>query len=435
MLFIPKAVPYSDKCTVTKKKAVVVGGGIVGVCCALFLQNEGLQVTLIDCAEPGESTVKWSGGLLAVSDVFPLSRPSILKRIPSALIKPYGPLSIRPGAFPGILPWAMHFLANARSARITATSQAMATLTRNVYSDYEVLLKDGGNKNLIGNKPVIQVFKHASGRENYQGHAEQCHALGFQTTELSSADIADLEPVLAGKFAHGVMLNDWRAVNDTRSFMVALTNLFLQRGGERLMQKVTGLSEKSGIATGVILNGQRHLPGDHFVIAAGMGSRHFFKQLGVNIPLIGIAGYKTLLTEPGVTFNHSVIYTDGGFCFTPMTRGLQMGGMLEFAGANAKPDFRRAEIIMQQARELLPQLNPVKQETGVGYRPTLPDSKPVIDRSHRLPNVLMAFGHGSLGLTLGATTGRIVSELVAGKIPGQDIAPFSAYRFKIFGQK
>lgn len=420
---------------VTQKKAVVVGGGIVGVCCALFLQNEGLQVTLIDSAEPGESTVKWSGGLLAVSEVFPLSRPSILRRIPFALIKPYGPLSIRPGAFPGILPWAMHFLANARSARVAATAQSMASLTRNVYSDYEVLLKDDSNKNLIGDKPVIQVFKHASGLENYQCHAEQCHALGFQSTELSAADIADLEPVLAGKFAHGVLLNDWKAVNDTQGFMVALTNLFLHRGGERLMQSVTGLSEKAGIATGVILNGQHHLPADHIVIAAGMGSRHFFKQLGVNIPLMGIAGYKTLLTEPGVTFNHPVIYADGGFCFTPMVRGLQIGGMLEFAGENAKPDFRHADIIMQQARELLPQLNSVKRQIGVGYRPTLPDSKPVIDRSRRLPNVLMAFGHGSLGLTLGATTGRMISELVAGRMPSPDIAAFSAYRFQILGQR
>lgn len=411
------------------KRSVVIGGGIVGLCSALFLQNEGMSVRLIDNAEPGESTAKWSGGLLAVSEVFPLSKSSMLKHIPAALIQRDGPLAIRASAFPGILPWAMHFLAHARASKIAATAEAMATLTRHAYRDYQTLLDACNDKNLIGQRPVIQVFKHANGLKNYQAHMQQCRALGFQMRELNAADIAEMEPILAGKFAHGVMFNDWRAVNDTQGFLQALTALFVALGGERLQHQVTALQENKGSVTGVLLADGQALAADHIVIAAGMGSRHFFRQLGVNIPLRAIAGYKMLLPESGVTFHHPVIYADGGLCFTPMSRGLQIGGMMDFAGNREKPDFRRIKNIRQQAEALLPQLNFTQHEIGVGYRPALPDSQPVIDRSRRFHNVYMAFGHGSLGLTLGATTGRIIAERVAGKQPHLNISPFSAERF------
>jgi D-amino-acid dehydrogenase len=165
------------------------------------------------------------------------------------------------------------------------------------------------------------------------------------------------------------------------------------------------------------------------VVAAGVGSRRFFNQLGVDLPLEGVAGYQTLLRDPGVEFKHSVIYADGGFCFTPMRRGLQIGGTIEFAARGATPNFKRAQIIVDKAKKILPELRTEKHEFGVGYRPLLPDTKPVIDRSKRLSNVAMAIGHGQLGLTLGATTGRLVADLVAGRTPQTDLNPFSAYRF------
>ncbi|HAC69201.1 MAG TPA: amino acid dehydrogenase, partial [Pseudomonas sp.] len=165
------------------------------------------------------------------------------------------------------------------------------------------------------------------------------------------------------------------------------------------------------------------------VIAAGNGSRAFFGQLGLSIPLAGIAGYQVVLPEPEVEIRHSTIYADGGFCFAPMTRGLQIGGTIEFAGEGAKPNFARADIILEKARRVLPQLRTTDLEYGVGYRPFLPDTKPIIDRSQRLTNVLLAFGHGQLGLTLGATTGRLIADLAGGRTSTLDLHPFRASRF------
>ena len=115
--------------TLEKEKAVVIGGGIVGVCCALYLQREGYRVTLVDPAAPGDSTAKWSCGQMAVSEVIPLSKPGILKKIPAWLLDQKGPLALRPSALPGILPWFLRFVANA-SCRGSCASSPMPVIRR-----------------------------------------------------------------------------------------------------------------------------------------------------------------------------------------------------------------------------------------------------------------------------------------------------------------
>ncbi|MBJ9625695.1 FAD-binding oxidoreductase [Burkholderia multivorans] len=408
---------------------VVIGGGIVGVCCALYLQRDGHAVTLIDPAAPGDSTAKWSCGQMAVSEIIPLSKPGILKKVPGWLLDQSGPLALRPGALPGILPWFFRFVASARHAKIVSIAQAMATLTHDVYTDYAPLLDACGDSALLGQHPVLEVFDDPAGIAHEQPHLELRQSLGFQSQRLTATEIGDLEPALAGRFRHGLLFPEWRAVNDTEGFIAALTASFEAQGGRRVRANAARIDEADGRATGVMLTSGEHIAAAHVVVAAGTGSRQFFGALGVRVPLEGIAGYQALLADPGVAFRHSVIYADGGFCFSPMTRGLQIGGTIEFAGRNAQPNFRRADIILEKAKRILPELRTARVEYGVGYRPFLPDTKPIIDRSKRLPNAYMAFGHGQLGLTLGATTGRLIADLAAGRPTRQNLSPFSAYRF------
>ena len=409
--------------------AVVIGGGIVGVCCALYLQRDGLSVTLVDPEEAGRSTAMWSCGQISVGEIIPLSKPGILHKVPGWLLDQSGPLALRPSALGQVFPWFLRFLANARESRIEQIAGAMATLTSDVFADYARLLDACGDKSLLVQRPILQVFDNAAGVAHEEQHNALRRSLGFESQILGKAEIHDLEPALGGRFSHGILLPQWRFVNDTYGFIRALTESFLAQGGRRVRAQARSIDERDGRATGVTLESGERLAADHVVVAAGVGSRRFFDALGVDIPLQGVAGYQALVADPGVQFRHSVIYSDGGFCFTPMARGLQIGGTIEFAKRGAAPNFKRAEIILDKARRLLPGLRTEKVEFGIGYRPLLPDTKPVIDRSRRLANVSMAIGHGQLGLTLGATTGRLISDLVAGRAPKKDMSPFSAYRF------
>ena len=411
------------------EQAVVIGGGIVGTCCALYLQRNGFDVTLIDPAAPGDSTAKWSCGQISIGEIIPLSKPGLLMKVPGWLLDQTGPLALRPSALPGIIPWLLRFMSCARHSRIESIAQSMATLTKNVFADYAPLLDDCDDKALLVQRPIMQVFDGPEGVERERAHMELRESLGFSSQVLDASEIGDLEPALAGRFSHGILLPQWRFVSDTEGFIAALTQSFESQGGRRIRSTAISIDEDSGRATGVKLDNGERIGAKHVVVAAGASATRFFSQLGIDVPLEGVAGYQALLPEPGVEFRHSVIYADGGFCFTPMRRGLQIGGTIEFSGKNAKPNFKRAEIILAKARRVLPELDVRQYEFGVGYRPFLPDTKPIIDRSRRLPNVLMAIGHGQLGLTLGATTGRLIADLATGRTPQQDLAPFSAYRF------
>jgi D-amino-acid dehydrogenase len=424
-----RARPARDPLASVPESAVVIGGGIVGVCCALYLQGSGYAVTLIDPEAPGNSTAKWSCGQMAVSEIIPLSKPGILMKIPGWLMDQKGPLALRPSALPGIIPWFFRFLMCARHSKIVDIAQAMATLTHDVYADYAPLLEACDDKGLMGERPILEVFDNPSGLAHELPHLELRESLGFKSQRLNAKEIGDLEPALAGKFSHGLIFPDWRAVSDTMGFIAALTESFIAQGGRRVRTEANSIDESEGRATGVTLANGERVAAQHVVVAAGTGTKRFFKSLGVSVPLEGIAGYQAVVTNPGVEIRHSTIYADGGFCFTPMTRGLQIGGTIEFAGAGAKPNFKRADIILEKARRVLPELQTSQVEYGVGYRPFLPDTKPVIDRSRRLGNVFMAFGHGQLGLTLGATTGKLIAEMVTGRATTQNLEPFSAYRF------
>ena len=412
-----------------QEAAVVIGGGIVGVCCALYLQRAGYTVTLVDPEAPGNSTAKWSCGQMAVSEIIPLSKPGVLMKVPGWLMDQKGPLALRPSALPGIIPWFLRFLMCARHSKIVDIAQSMATLARDVYSDFAPLLEACEDKTLMGERPILEVFDDPRGLEHEQPHLDLRQSLGFRSQRLNAKEIGDLEPALAGKFSYGLIFPDWRAVSDTMGFIAALTESFIAQGGRRVRTEVSKIDEANGRATGVTLANGESIPALHVVVAAGTGARRFFNSLGIDVPLAGIAGYQAVVTDPGVAFRHSTIYADGGFCFTPMSRGLQIGGTIEFAADGAAPNFKRADIILEKAKRVLPEMQTSRVEYGVGYRPFLPDTKPIIDRSRRLGNVFMAFGHGQLGLTLGATTGRLIADMVAGRSTKQDLTPFSAYRF------
>jgi D-amino-acid dehydrogenase len=407
----------------------VIGGGIVGLCCALYLQREGRRVLLVDREAPGESTAKWSCGQMAVSEIIPISKPGLFKKVPGWLFDQLGPLSLRPAAIPQLVPWMVRFASNARMARIRQIAGELGSLTQHAFDDYAPLLDALDDSEVFNPNPPVQVFQSAQSHDEEKRYAAMLGELGFAVEDLTAEQIAELEPAIAGHFQHGVLLHDWRTVRDTESFLLKLTALFEARGGQRLTDTALDIECRDQSVAAIQLEQHGRLPVSNLVVAAGHGSRCFFRRLGVRAPLIGIAGYQALVQNPNVHLQRSIVYSDGGFGLVPMTRGLQIGGTIEFAGRSEVPNFERAHIILKRAREILPALDTTHTIYGAGFRPALPDTKPVIDRAPAADNAVLAFGHGQLGLTLGATTGRLVADLVAQRTPADSLAPFSLARF------
>ncbi len=163
--------------------------------------------------------------------------------------------------------------------------------------------------------------------------------------------------------------------------------------------------------------------------ATGAWSRPLAKMLGQDIPLDTERGYNTTLPDPRIQLSRPVCPAERGFFVTPMKAGLRIGGAVEFAGLKAEPDFRRARAMLALCERMLPGLNAEGGREWMGFRPSMPDSMPVIGRATRHPNAIFAFGHGHLGLTLGATTGRLVADLARGRSDRAELSAFSPERF------
>ena len=151
-------------------------------------------------------------------------------------------------------------------------------------------------------------------------------------------------------------------------------------------------------------------------------------MLGSRVPLDTERGYHVMM-ENNIDLRVPLLCADHKFSMTPMTDGIRLGGTVEFAGLEAPPNPKRWEIMAQRSRALLPGLKSEMRSTWMGFRPSMPDSLPVIGPSPRHANVYYAFGHGHLGLTLAAVTGRIVADMIANRVPVVEPTPYRVTRF------
>ena len=170
------------------------------------------------------------------------------------------------------------------------------------------------------------------------------------------------------------------------------------------------------------------MTGSKLVVAAGAWSHHWARGFGDRVPLETERGYNTTLPHGAWDLRRQLTFVSHGFVVTPLANGLRVGGAVELGGLKRPPNFARSKAMLAKAAQFLPGLCTTGGREWMGYRPSLPDSLPVIGRS-RAPGVFYAFGHGHLGLTQAAATGRLMRELVLGQEVSIDLSPFSAQRF------
>jgi D-amino-acid dehydrogenase len=409
--------------------ATVIGAGIVGICCASYLQRAGFRVTVVDERPPGEGCSFGNAGIISPSSCVPISTPGMLWQVPGYLADPLGPLALRLAYFPTVLPWLVRFLLAGRRGRVGAISKAMAALHAPCLDAYAPLVKEAGAQDLIRQQGSLYVSKkHGKGKiGDALSHALRA-AAGIASEPVGADELRQLDPHLSPAFKGGLFFpNTAQSVNSFRLVQVLAEHLE-RNGGSILRRRVTGFD--------LGMDGPRalrteagDLAVDRLVIAAGAWSHRLAAQLGSDVPLEAERGYHVMLPDPGIMPRIPVQNYDHGFYATPMENGLRFAGTVEFAGVDAPPDYRRAEILLRLGKEMYPALNTDGATQWMGCRPSLPDSLPVIDRSPRFPKVHYAFGHSHFGLMGAAITGKLVAELVAGTPSSIDLAPYRITRF------
>ncbi len=408
---------------------LVIGAGIIGACSAAYLQREGFAVTVVERDYPAAGASSGNCAGIATAEIVPLSRPGLLRRLPKLLLDAEGPLAIRPVEALRSMPWLLRFLAASRVAKVRDISHGLAALTSRAYQDFSPILEDAGVKDLITGEDCIEVFDRKEEMESQQFAWDLKRECGFELEWVPGADLLDLEPALTGNLAGGLLFKGWRHVADTKGLVQGLVDHVVAGGGSYVKGEASELLRDEDSVVGVELTSGERLSCDQVVVAAGPWSGRLLPGLKAPSLIHSLSGYGTDLPEPKVRLGRKVIYHAGGFVITPMHHGLRVAGTIEIAGLDPKPNFRRADILVQKAARVIPGLNVKGGERWMRQRPFMPDTLPIIDRAPGLKNVVIASGHGQLGLTLGGVTGRLVADLASGNKPSVDLAPYSARRY------
>lgn len=410
------------------RSAVVIGGGIVGVCAALNLQAEGWKVTLLEREGIGEGASYGNASVLASGGVDPVAEPGIVWQVPGMLLDPLGPLRLRWGYLPRMSGWLLRFLAASGAARVEEISQALAALLGDSVEATRQLAGDHGLGAMIRRRGWLTVYTSKAAFEAARPTIALKRRRGVAVEELGPEELRQMEPALSPELAAGCYLPDVGQVLQSYDFVCGLAEAFRRNGGEIRKGAARGFAFAEGRVVGVETEAET-LACDAVVVAAGAWSKPLARQLGCRIPLDTERGYHLTIPESGIELSRPVCDSQSGMVCTSLSNGLRIAGTVELGGLEAAPDWRRAEVLATRGKRLLPGLKTEGASRWMGFRPSLPDSLPVIGLAPGYHNVALAFGHGHLGLTLGAKTGGLVAALLAGRDPGIDMAPYAADRF------
>ena len=410
------------------RDVVVIGAGIVGISAALELQRRGRQVTVIDRKGVAAETSQGNAGAFAFTEIVPLATPGIMRKAPGWLLDPLGPLSIPPSYALKLAPWMLRFWRASWPDRFDAVLQAQATLMEHCRTalDRQLALVDGeAMMQRDGQLALYDSEKHYRASlptwDRYKAHG-----IPFDLLETPEA-IAEIQPGLNPRFRYAGFTPTWMNTVDPKAWTLRLADRFRALGGQIRTATITDVIPIDGQVRLTTSDGP--VTAQNVVVCAGAWSHKLAAKLGDTIPLETERGYNTTLPKGAFDLRTHITFSNHGFVMSRINGGVRVGGAVELGGLELPANYKRADALLAKAKRFAPTLNTEGGTQWMGYRPSLPDSLPVIDRAPSAPQIIYAFGHGHLGLTQSAGTAELVADLVGQTALAVDIAPFAANRF------
>ena len=408
---------------------VVIGAGIIGLAVALRLRQKGHDVLVVDRSGVAAGASRGNAGALAFSDILPLASPGILAQAPGWLLDPLGPLSLRPGYLPQITPWLWRFWRASQPGRVAASTAAQAALMRLSAQALPGLLELAGAQHLLRSGGNLHLYTSPTAwQASLPGwQVRAAHGIAFEHLRSGQA-IAELQPGLHPRLEAATFVPGWQTITDPLVLTLTLAATFERLRGQIRRAGVRAL-QPGADGVQVLLEGGECVLATRVVLAAGAWSRPLARSLGDRIPLETERGYNTTLPAGAFDLRRQLTFASQGFVATPIAGGVRVGGAVELGGLRAAPNFKRADAMLALARRFMPGLKTEGGAQWMGFRPSMPDSLPVIGPAPGDGRVIYAFGHGHLGLTQAAATAQLVLDLHEGMTPAIDLQPFSPRRF------
>jgi D-amino-acid dehydrogenase len=406
----------------------VIGAGVVGLSTALYLRRSGRDVTIIDPLPPPGGASYGNAGMISADTSVPIALPGMLRKVPSWLTDPLGPLAVRPSYFPRALPWLMRWIAASRMPRVLEISDAMRALHKDAFLCWKELLGPQNFADLV--RPAGQVHVWETDAETPGAALERRlrERQGIASQALTSDDLRQMFPGISTAVRRGVLVPGNGYTVSPQRIVQTLHRLFLEAGGRVVPENVMKIMPREGGGYDLMTNVGFHTA-QQIVVAAGAWSVRLLKPLGVSVPLETERGYHVMLPTPNVSLTTTLSNKSRSFGVTPMEQGLRVAGTVEIAGLDAPPDERRAKALLANVRTMFPDVNTDGHRFWMGFRPSTPDSLPILGEVAGRPGLFLAVGHGHFGMTGGPPSGRLLSQLINHQPTAFNAAAYGPQRF------
>jgi len=407
---------------------IVIGGGIIGVCVAYFLAEGGINAILLERDEICSGASYGNAGLIVPSHSVPLSSPGVVEKGLKWLLNPESPLYIRFRLDLELISWLWMFWRFCTEEHVRRSLSILVPMQQESLKLFEQFAAVGLEFG-FQRKGTMTVFNTQKAFEEGIQEAELLKEYGIESQVLFGEKVREVEPLLTESVVGGIYFPG-DAHLDPAQFVFALAKEVERKGVKVSTQtEVIELRARGNLVASVATT-KGQFKADTIVLAAGAWSPNLVRNLGIKIPIQPAKGYSITFYEPNFSPSIPLMLSEVRVAVTPLNGRLRFGGTLELAGLDLSINQRRVEAIRRGASQYLPQIEAKREEVWRGLRPCTPDSLPVIGRSQKFDNLVIASGHGILGVSLGPITGKLVAQLVCGEPLDFDIKPLSPDRFQ-----
>ncbi len=407
---------------------IVIGAGICGVSTAIWLQRSGHRVLLLDKGQPGRGASHGNSGLLAPWSVDPVSSPALWREAPGYLINPNSPLFLKWASLPTVLPWIWKFMSHATDAGTRRIVDHLSTLLYDSVDQHKALVRDTPVQKWLHDSKFNFVYPNRKAFEVDAYSWQMKSRANLVPTVLTGAAVREAEPMLSDAFDCLAVLEGQGHITDPGQYVAGLVDHFCDQGGQFIQAEVQALQQRQGRVY------QVETDNDTFscsaaVITSGIWSKTLMQKLGLAIPMIAERGYHVIYENPSQLPRNPMLITTGKFGVNAMDTGLRCAGIVELGDHHASPSRGPIKLLRRQSRAAFPALKYSGTVEWMGFRPSTPDSKPLIGELGN-SRIFTGFGHQHIGITAGPKTGRLLSQLIDGQSVNIDLALFSTDRFR-----
>ena len=409
----------------------IVGGGIIGLCSAYYLHKAGYRVTLFDQAPIADGCSFGNAGMIVPSHIIPLAQPGMMAKGIRWMLKSTSPFYVKPRLNADLMRWGWLFYRHSTPEHVARSIPVLRDLSLLSKTLYQDLAANGDLDFEWQERGLLMLYKTASAEHEMTEEADVDNHAGIEARVLNGQQIQDMEPNTRVSVRGGIFYPGDAHLNPNE--LIRSLVAYLRREEVTILENhtVTGFG-KTGSRVTSVQTAQGDFPVDEVVVAGGAWSPVIARQLELRLSLQGGKGYSFMLRNITDNIRIPAIMLEARATATPMGTDLRFAGTLEVAGTDMTVNMNRVRGIVQSINQYYPDIPiemPVVDTVWRGLRPCSPDGLPYIGRTERYDNVVLATGHGMMGLSLGPATGKLVSELVAGHADSLAISAFRPDRF------